>query len=362
MSNIADDDFTFANKNVISTTYNSMDNKYTIIWAPGTKQTDDATTPVASGDDGSDSDVCRICQDGDSENALITPCKCSGSVRYVHQVCLQKWIKSSNTKHCELCRCEFKMQTKLKPFTKWEKLDMTTNERRKILCSVSFHIIAITCVIWSLWVLIQRTAQEIQKKDFQWPFWTKLIVVAIGFVGGLVFMYVQCKVYVQLWRRLKAYNRVIYVQNHPLGSSNAVTRQPPPLRISTIIGGSPSHTTISTHQSASTSNPTQGADDISEGEGSPTRSIPHQKNACTQAGDGANASNNSQVEICMTPQTLAYAEVTSPSPQHAAASSNLSSTEISTGLANKSALKLEPHNPSTSTTSEPTMASSNAAC
>jgi len=41
------------------------------------------------------------------------------------------------------------------------------------------------------------------------------VVVAIGFTGGLVFMYVQCKVYMQLWRRLKAYNRVIYVQNRP---------------------------------------------------------------------------------------------------------------------------------------------------
>lgn len=30
--------------------------------------------------------------------------------------------------------------------------------------------------------------------DLQWPFWTKLIVVGIGFIGGLVFMYIQCKV------------------------------------------------------------------------------------------------------------------------------------------------------------------------
>lgn len=49
----------------------------------------------------------------------------------------------------------------------------------------------------------------------EWPFWTKLVVVAIGFTGGLLFMYFQCKVYVQLWKRLKAYNRVIYVQNCP---------------------------------------------------------------------------------------------------------------------------------------------------
>lgn len=31
-----------------------------------------------------------------------------------------------------------------------------------------------------------------------WPFWTKLIVVAIGFTGGLVFLYVQCKMYLQV--------------------------------------------------------------------------------------------------------------------------------------------------------------------
>ena len=53
------------------------------------------------------------------------------------------------------------------------------------------------------------------KGVLEWPFWTKLVVVAIGFTGGLVFMYTQCKVYVQLWRRLKAYNRVIFVQNCP---------------------------------------------------------------------------------------------------------------------------------------------------
>ena len=90
---------------------------------------------------------------------------------------------------------------------------MTRSERRKVLCSVSFHVIAITCVVWSLWVLIERTAQEIREGNLDWPFWTKLVVVAIGFTGGLVFMYVQCKVYVQLWNRLKAFNRVILVKN-----------------------------------------------------------------------------------------------------------------------------------------------------
>ncbi|XP_028844941.1 E3 ubiquitin-protein ligase MARCHF8 isoform X6 [Denticeps clupeoides] len=164
----------------------------------------------------SNQDICRICHcEGDDESPLITPCHCTGSLRFVHQACLQQWIKSSDTRCCELCKYEFIMETKLKPLRKWEKLQMTASERRKIMCSVTFHVIAITCVVWSLYVLIDRTAEEIKHGILEWPFWTKLVVVAIGFTGGLVFMYVQCKVYIQLWRRLKAYNRVIYVQNRP---------------------------------------------------------------------------------------------------------------------------------------------------
>ncbi|XP_016343918.1 E3 ubiquitin-protein ligase MARCHF8 isoform X6 [Sinocyclocheilus anshuiensis] len=182
-------------------------------------------------------DCCRICHcEGDDESPLITPCHCTGSLRFVHQACLQQWIKSSDTRCCELCKYNLIMETKLKPLRKWEKLQMTASERRKIMCSVTFHVIAITCVVWSLYVLIDRTAEEIKQagripgglklhpgltygasesRILEWPFWTKLVVVAIGFTGGLVFMYVQCKVYIQLWKRLKAYNRVIYVQNRP---------------------------------------------------------------------------------------------------------------------------------------------------
>lgn len=84
-----------------------------------------------------------------------------------------------------------------------------------MLCSLAFHLIAIGCVVWSLYVLIERTAEEITKGELKWPFWTKLVVVAIGFTGGLVFIYVQCKMYVQLFRRWKAYNKIIFVQNCP---------------------------------------------------------------------------------------------------------------------------------------------------
>lgn len=177
----------------------------------------------------SSSDICRICHcEADMEiGPLIAPCFCRGSLRYVHQNCLQQWIKSSNSKDCELCGYHFVMESKVKPVHKWKKLTMSPLERRKLLCTVMFHIIAITCVTWSLYVLIEKTAGEIQDGDLQWPFWTKLIVVGIGFIGGLVFMYIQCKVYVQLYKKLRAFNRVIYIKSHSLMTSSASTPEDP---------------------------------------------------------------------------------------------------------------------------------------
>lgn len=39
---------------------------------------------------------------------------------------------------------------------------MTKGERRKIFCSVFFHLLAIVCMLWSVYVLAKRTAEEIR--------------------------------------------------------------------------------------------------------------------------------------------------------------------------------------------------------
>ncbi|XP_030206353.1 E3 ubiquitin-protein ligase MARCH7 [Gadus morhua] len=182
----------------------------------------------------SDAEVCRICHcEGEEEYPLITPCWCTGSLRFVHRACLNQWIKSSDTRCCELCKYDFIMETELKPLFKWERLHMTKGEWRKILCSVVFHLLSLSCVTWSAYVLCKRTAEDFRlgKEDqlwrlallkyysaegvMEWPFWTKVTVVGMGIISGLFFMHIQGGVYLQLWRRLKAFNRIITVQNCP---------------------------------------------------------------------------------------------------------------------------------------------------
>ncbi|KAL8970243.1 MAG: hypothetical protein Q9183_001611, partial [Haloplaca sp. 2 TL-2023] len=60
-----------------------------------------------------DPDTCRICRsEGSIEETLFYPCKCSGSIKFVHQNCLMEWLSHSQKKHCELCKTPFRF-TKL---------------------------------------------------------------------------------------------------------------------------------------------------------------------------------------------------------------------------------------------------------
>ncbi|CAK1604062.1 unnamed protein product [Parnassius mnemosyne] len=164
----------------------------------------------------SSGDICRICHcESEPHNPLLAPCYCSGSLKYVHQSCLQQWLTASATKSCELCKFNFIMHTKIKPFNEWRLLDMSGVERRRLCCAVLFHCVAALCVMWSLFVLIERAVEEVNRGLIAWPFWTKLVVVAVGFTGGAVFMYIQCRQYLHLCNRWRAHNRILLIQNAP---------------------------------------------------------------------------------------------------------------------------------------------------
>ncbi|KJH41972.1 zinc finger, C3HC4 type [Dictyocaulus viviparus] len=66
--------------------------------------------------------LCRICHcswPSDASDPLISPCRCSGSLRYVHVSCLMHWLDLSSRKlHrpavCELCLYKYRRRRVLK--------------------------------------------------------------------------------------------------------------------------------------------------------------------------------------------------------------------------------------------------------
>uniref|UniRef100_A0A0D9X3C4 RING-CH-type domain-containing protein n=1 Tax=Leersia perrieri TaxID=77586 RepID=A0A0D9X3C4_9ORYZ len=68
-------------------------------------------TPAASGSGGGDDEEdeeeeqCRICrQPAEAGRPLRYPCACRGSIRFVHDDCLLRWLATRRTSHCEVCK------------------------------------------------------------------------------------------------------------------------------------------------------------------------------------------------------------------------------------------------------------------
>ncbi|KAJ1306920.1 hypothetical protein OPQ81_007903 [Rhizoctonia solani] len=63
-------------------------------------------------------DTCRICSaPAEEDQPLFYPCKCSGTIRYIHQDCLTTWLAHSKKRSCDVCKYEY-------GFTKVYKPDM----------------------------------------------------------------------------------------------------------------------------------------------------------------------------------------------------------------------------------------------
>ena len=51
---------------------------------------------------------CRVCRcEGTPDQPLFHPCKCRGSIKYIHQDCLQYWLEHSNKDICDICHSKF---------------------------------------------------------------------------------------------------------------------------------------------------------------------------------------------------------------------------------------------------------------
>lgn len=76
--------------------------------------------------------ICRICYaDAENGESLLSPCQCKGSLRFVHEHCLEMWIKTSLKKTCDVCKYEYEIRCETLPLLKWTlgKIDKADRNR-----------------------------------------------------------------------------------------------------------------------------------------------------------------------------------------------------------------------------------------
>ena len=98
--------------------------------------------------------ICRICYllNSDLENPLISPCNCSGSMKYIHYKCLKNCIEANLNKKieesykyyswkeysCEICKKEYPKYIKIKDML-YPLIDLDINYLSYITCDYSLY-------------------------------------------------------------------------------------------------------------------------------------------------------------------------------------------------------------------------------
>ena len=97
---------------------------------------------------------CRICflTNSSEENPLISPCKCNGSMKNIHYICLKKCIESKIIKKteqnfksyswksfsCEICKAEYPKYIKIKE-TLFSLVDLEINYSSYVTCDYTLY-------------------------------------------------------------------------------------------------------------------------------------------------------------------------------------------------------------------------------
>lgn len=95
--------------------------------------------------------ICRICHMPEDEANLIRPCRCAGTMQFIHNSCLMKWLeiktrKSKKPPKCELCRYQYHRHKKFK-FHHWRFPRVSQQDKILHIIFLVNLVIMIACAI-----------------------------------------------------------------------------------------------------------------------------------------------------------------------------------------------------------------------
>lgn len=158
--------------------------------------------------------MCRICHhpQGDGLDTLISPCRCAGTMQFIHQGCLNKWLEVKRCKKapaCELCNYQFHRHKKFR-LHHWQLPSCSRAD--KILHSIFLVCLIIMAACATITIICFKQDRVPPKKVDEAEL-TKSEVVTLTcgvlfFVAFFVAMYVEVKARNTLYR---LFTRFLYL-------------------------------------------------------------------------------------------------------------------------------------------------------
>ncbi|CAI4230831.1 unnamed protein product [Auanema sp. JU1783] len=71
--------------------------------------------------------LCKVCYGEEDHDGWLCPCRCSGTLKWVHKDCFDMWMKQApvlQKAQCQTCRHMYEKLWTLKPIKSWSKPDV----------------------------------------------------------------------------------------------------------------------------------------------------------------------------------------------------------------------------------------------
>ncbi|XP_041373997.1 E3 ubiquitin-protein ligase MARCHF8-like isoform X2 [Gigantopelta aegis] len=157
--------------------------------------------------------ICRICHEGETHESLLSPCYCAGSVGMLHLSCLERWLGTSNTSRCEICKYEFKVRRI--PRSVWDFLQHSRSgsERKNMICDLACFVVLAPLTVLSAYLCLNGVSYYSKWND-RWEV-PGLICLTVSL---LVIFVIWCTIAVRHhmmilvnWRKQNQVIKIIYL-------------------------------------------------------------------------------------------------------------------------------------------------------
>ncbi|KFM81801.1 E3 ubiquitin-protein ligase MARCH1, partial [Stegodyphus mimosarum] len=159
-----------------------------------------AQLSIASSFGDSSLPTCKICHTvAKPDDPLISPCRCTGTLRYIHCGCLMKWLEICNKRSrkpptCELCKYQFHWHKKFKvgqwqfPHCSWQDKILHTVFLISVLIMIGCAVVTVMCFKQHRGAKSEITHLELTQSEI-----ITLICGALFFLAFFLAMYVEIK-------------------------------------------------------------------------------------------------------------------------------------------------------------------------
>lgn len=158
------------------------------------------------GDNGSP--ICKICHMTARENdPLISPCRCSGTMQYIHCGCLMRWLEVCHKRgrrpaSCELCQYQYHWHKKFK-IRHWQFPQCSRKDKILHLLFILSALLMITCASLTIMFFKQDKGTKVDlNQELTQSEIGNLVCGVLFFVAFFVAIYVEAKSHNTLYKLL----------------------------------------------------------------------------------------------------------------------------------------------------------------